>query len=236
MGSSGKDILFLIMSKWALVCFAAVVLSALISESNGQEPVVFMPPYRCLDRAYEPVGPRGRFTPRRRDIRDLMSEIHDEQTLKDKPDCGVIDPAWCEADDEGQLFSIPCNCHAYFSCNVMDATAELKPCPHWCFPRSLVFDPNTQACVRFDLAPPGTCYDTPSTPDPTEPTTEYVPTTKEETTTPEPTTQPPTTPEPTTTTTTAAPTTTPDMSADCDFDGQKLPYPGNCHKYYVCFE
>ena len=37
-----------------------------------------------------------------------MSEIHDEQTLKDKPDCGVIDPAWCEADDEGQLFSIPC--------------------------------------------------------------------------------------------------------------------------------
>ena len=45
---------------------------------------------------------------RRRDIRDLMSEIHDEQTLKDKPDCGVIDPAWCEADDEGQLFSIPC--------------------------------------------------------------------------------------------------------------------------------
>jgi len=238
------------MSKLVFVCFAAVVLSAVISESNGQEPVVFMPPYRCLDRAYEPVGPRGRFTPRRRDIRDLMSEIHDEQTLKDKPDCGVIDPAWCEADDEGQLFSIPCNCHAYFSCNVMDATAELKPCPHWCFPRSLVFDPNTQACVRFDLAPPGTCYDTPSTPDPTEPTTEYVPTTtpfvpttEEETTTPEPTTQPPTTPEPTTTTTTAAPTTTtaaptttPDMSADCDFDGQKLPYPGNCHKYYVCFE
>ena len=37
-----------------------------------------------------------------------MSEIHSEQTLKDKPDCGVIDPAWCEADDEGQLFSIPC--------------------------------------------------------------------------------------------------------------------------------
>ena len=68
----------------------------------------FLPFCRCLDRAYEPVGPRGRFTPRRRDIRDLMSEIHSEQTLKDKPDCGVIDPAWCEADDEGQLFSIPC--------------------------------------------------------------------------------------------------------------------------------
>merc|ERR1712018_658158 len=84
-------IVFLIMSKLVLVCFAAVVLSALISESNGQD--VFMPPYRCLDRAYDPVGPRGRFTPRRRDIRDLMSEIHDEQTLKDKPDCGVIDPA-----------------------------------------------------------------------------------------------------------------------------------------------
>merc|ERR1711963_1120673 len=204
-------ILFLIMSKLVFVCFAAVVLSALISESNGQD--VFMPPYRCLDRAYEPVGPRGRFTPRRRDIRDLMSEIHNEQTLKDKPDCGVIDPAWCEADDEGQLFSIPCNCHAYFSCNVLDATAQLKPCPHWCNPRALVFDPNTQSCVAFDQAPPGVCYDTPSTtPEPTA-TTEYV-----------------------TTTTTAAPTTTPDASADCEFDGQKLPYPGNCHKYYVCFE
>merc|ERR1711963_384615 len=230
-------ILFLIMSKLVFVCFAAVVLSALISESNGQD--VFMPPYRCLDRAYEPVGPRGRFTPRRRDIRDLMSEIHNEQTLKDKPDCGVIDPAWCEADDEGQLFSIPCNCHAYFSCNVLDATAQLKPCPHWWNPRALVFDPNTQSCVAFDQAPPGVCYDTPSTtPEPAS-TTEYVstttpfvPTTEEETTTPEPTT----TQEPTTTTTTAAPTTTPDASADCEFDGQKLPYPGNCHKYYVCFE
>merc|ERR1719347_1865308 len=122
---------------------------------------------------------------------------------------------------KANYFSIPCNCHAFFSCNVMDATAELKLCPHWCFPRSLVFDPNTQACVRFDLAPPGTCYDTPSTPDPTNPTTEYVPTTtpfvpttEEETTTPEPTTTT-TTAAPTTTTTTAAPTTTPDASADC---------------------
>jgi len=245
------------MSKWIFVCVATVTLSSVLTGSNGSDdPLIFMPPYRCLDRAYEPVGPRGRFTPRRRDIRDLMSEIHSEQTLKDKPDCGVIDPAWCEADDEGQLFSIPCNCHAYFSCNILDASAKLKPCPHWCEPRSLVFDPNTQSCVKFDQAPPGVCYDTPSTPDPTVPTTEFVPTTTPEPTpepttekktttpkitTPEPTTtpKPTTTPEPTTTpkpTTTAAPTTTPDASADCDFDGQKLPYPGNCHDYYVCFE
>ena len=91
-----------------------------------------------------------------------------------------------------------------------------------------------QACVRFDLAPPGVCYDTPTTPDPTNPTTEYVPTTtpfvpttEKKTTTPEPTTQPPTTQppttqEPTTTTTTAAPTTTPDASEDCEFDGKKI--------------
>merc|ERR1712038_1331330 len=225
------------MSKGFFVCFAAIVLSSVLSGSNAlEDPVIFMPPYRCIDRAYEPVGPRGRFTPRRRDIRDLMSEIHDEQTLRDKPDCGVIDPAWCEADDEGQLFSIPCNCHAYFSCNILDASAKLKPCPHWCEPRSLVFDPNTQSCVKFDQAPPGVCYDTPSTPDPTSPTTEYVsttpePTTEMKTTTPEPTT----TPKPTTTTTTAALTTTQDPAIDCEFDGQKLPYPGNCHDYYVCF-
>ena len=36
------------------------------------------------------------------------------------------------------------NCHAYFTCNVLDQTATLKPCPHWCEPRSLVFDSNTQ--------------------------------------------------------------------------------------------
>ena len=85
-----------------------------------------------------------------------------------------------------------------------------------------------QSCVAFDQAPPGVCYDTPSTtPEPTatteyvSTTTPFVPTTEEETTTPEPTTQSPTTQEPTTTTTTAAPTTTPDASADCEFDGNK---------------
>ena len=62
--------------------------------------------YRCLDHAFK-TGPRGRFFPMRRDIRDLMSEIHSEEILRDKPDCGVIDPAWCK--DEGQNYPIPCN-------------------------------------------------------------------------------------------------------------------------------
>ena len=35
-----------------------------------------------------------------------MSEFHSEDTLNDKPDCGVIDPAWCKG--EGQNYPIPC--------------------------------------------------------------------------------------------------------------------------------
>ena len=35
-----------------------------------------------------------------------MSEIHNEDILRDKPDCGVIDPAWCKG--EGQNYPIPC--------------------------------------------------------------------------------------------------------------------------------
>lgn len=23
-------------------------------------------------------------------------------------------------------------------------------------------------------------------------------------------------------------------SGDCEFDGQTFPYPGDCHKYYIC--
>ena len=38
-----------------------------------------------------------------------------------------------------------------------------------------MFDPNTKSCVRKDVAPPGTCFDT-STPRPTS-TTTAIPTT-----------------------------------------------------------
>merc|ERR1712156_825508 len=64
------------------------------------------------------------------------------------------------------------------------------------------------------------------------------------TTTPLPTTTPvkTTTPIKTTTmktttvkTTTPIKTTTPGLSNDCEFDGQTLPYPGDCHKYYICY-
>ena len=62
-----------------------------------------------------------------------MSEIHSEQTLKDKPDCGVIDPAWCEADDEGQLFSIPCKRNAtvhaleiHMDCNFIIVSYKMR--------------------------------------------------------------------------------------------------------------
>ena len=61
---------------------------------------------RCLDHPYMPNSPRGRFYPSKRDIRDLMSDFHSEATLRDKPDCGVIDPAWCKG--QGQNYPIPC--------------------------------------------------------------------------------------------------------------------------------
>jgi len=252
------------MSNWSLILALIGVFASFPSRSYGyenddlvsdDEPYVFMPPYRCLDRAYMEEGPRGRFFGMRRDIRDLMSEIHSEKNLEDKPDCGVIDPAMCKG--EGQNYAINCNCHAYFTCNYLDASGDLKPCPHWCEPKELVFDPNTQVCVKFDIAPPGICYDTPSTsPEPVSPTTAEptsaapttdaptteAPTTAEPTTaeptTPKPTTAEPTTAEPTTpkpTTTEKATTPGPDPAEDCDFDGQKLPFPGNCHDYYVCF-
>jgi len=251
------------MSNWLPIlafigAFASFPSGSHCYESDD-DPLVFMPPYRCLDRAFEEEGPRGRFYPRSRDIRDLMSEIHSEKTLQDTPECGVIDPAWCKA--EGQNYPIPCNCHAYFTCNILDSTLELKPCPHWCEPRGLVFDSNTQVCVKFDIAPPGICYDTPSTspepvssttPEPTTPEPTTAEPTTPEPTTAEPTTAAPTTAEPTTAEpTTAAPTTAkpttaepttqevttpgPNPAEDCDFDGQKLPFPGNCHDYYVCF-
>ena len=35
-----------------------------------------------------------------------MSDFHSEDTLRDKPDCGVIDPAWCKG--QGQNYPIPC--------------------------------------------------------------------------------------------------------------------------------
>ena len=35
-----------------------------------------------------------------------MVDMHGEDVLRDKPDCGVIDPAWCKA--EGQNYPIPC--------------------------------------------------------------------------------------------------------------------------------
>ena len=61
---------------------------------------------RCLDHPYMPNNPRGRFYTSKRDIRDLMSDFHSEETLRDKPDCGVIDPAWCKG--QGQNYPIPC--------------------------------------------------------------------------------------------------------------------------------
>jgi hypothetical protein len=152
-------------------------------------------------------------------------------------ECPQINTTWCTK-PESDFYPMPCNCHAYFRCVQLTATGPLLPCIYWCNPCDLVFDPNTKVCVFEPEAPPGTCFSTPTKP-PTTP----------EPTTPEPTTPEPTTPEPTTTstsTTTTTPITTPTSTTTptttpttpppypCTYDGENIPYPGNCHWYYRC--
>jgi len=170
-----------------------------------------------------------------------------EAELLNDYDCPVIDPydpTWCS--NGPGFYPVPCNCHAYYRCFVMDINMPLIPCIYKCKPVDLVFDPNTKSCTKEDQAPPGTCYTTPTTEDPnttptpkptttqpeTLPTTTAIPTTTQPpTTTTIPTTT--TTPIPTTTTT-PTPTTAWPWNNVCDYEGQKLPYPGDCHKYYRC--
>ena len=40
---------------------------------------------------------------------------------------------------------------------------SLNACFYKCDPVSLIFDPQTEMCMNQDQAPPGTCFDTPST-------------------------------------------------------------------------
>lgn len=114
----------------------------------------------------------------------------------------------------------------------MGVDGKLNPCPYKCKPYDLVFDPNTQVCAKEDQAPPGTCFDTPSSPSPTSPS----PSPTEPITTPNttPTTPTPTTTTPTTTTSTSTTTSSYSPASECEYQGQKLPYPGDCHKYYLC--
>merc|ERR1711963_816387 len=141
-------------------------------------------------------------------------------------DCPVIDPndpQWCPADSNGQYYPVDCNCHAYYRCEVHSATDFTpKPCIYKCVPHDLVFDPNTKSCVKEDSAPPGICYNTPPR------TTPLVPTTTTQPTEPPTTSTDPPTDPPTTSTSTTGP------SDQCTYDGQKLSYPGDCHKYYRC--
>merc|ERR1711974_149223 len=41
---------------------------------------------------------------------------------------------------------------------------------------------------------------------------------------------------PTTTPTTTPKSTTPNPAKPCTYVGEKLPYPGDCHKYYLCLK
>merc|ERR1712038_1544054 len=140
-------------------------------------------------------------------------------------DCPVFTDEDCT--EEGKRYRVACNCHAYMWC--LDRGEDtLNACFYKCNPTSLIFDPQTELCVKQDQAPPGTCFDTPST---------IMPPTDQTTTTPKPTTTTETTTTPTTTsstTTTTTTTTTTPPPPECEYVGQTFEYPGSCRKYFFC--
>merc|ERR1711963_3550 len=196
-------------------------LAFLVAAATAQED--FWPPFqeewRCLGeddgKMFDWVDESPAF----------IEETHHLITYVDNPeghlaldfDCPVIDPTdtatWCPQGID--YYPVPCNCHAYYRCFTQN-NGEVRPCIYKCKPYDLVYDPNTKSCVNYDQAPPGTCFTTSTRP--TEPTATPKPT-------PSPTPEP--TPEPT--------TTPPGPEVDCEYEGQKLPYPGDCHKCYRCF-
>merc|ERR1719414_465354 len=121
---------------------------------------------------------------------------------EDQPIYGGDCPVFTDEDctEEGKRYRVACNCHAYMWClNRGEGNGTLSACFYKCNPTDLIFDPQTELCENQDQAPPGTCFDTPSTlMPPTDPTT----------TTPKPTTTTVTTTTPTTTSTTTTTTTT----------------------------
>merc|ERR1719300_1315759 len=207
--------------------------SSVVSVTDDPDDYLPMPPYRCIQHGVFGNDPTEDEVVQEDAIRKMLVSVLGAQKIKDNPECGVIDPAWCK--EEGKLYPIPCNCHAYFQCVKIEPKRPLLPCPHKCEPYDLVFNPMNGVCNNKDTAPPGTCFDTPTSPMPSPST----PTTKPTTATTKPTTP---TPKPTTTTTkptttTAKPTTTtPNPAKPCTYVGEKLPYPGDCHKYYLCLK
>merc|ERR1719300_36065 len=171
--------------------------SSVVSVTDDPDDYLPMPPYRCIQHGVFGNDPTEDEAVQEDAIRKMLVSVLGAQKIKDNPDCGKIDPAWCK--EEGKLYPIPCNCHAYFQCVRLEAGRPLLPCPHKCAPYDLVFNPMNGVCNNKDTAPPGTCFDTPTSPMPSPST----PTTKPTT----PTTKP-TTPTTKPTTTTAKPTTT----------------------------
>merc|ERR1712117_301210 len=154
---------------------------------------------------------RGKITMRTFSIL-LLAALAATATAQDPPpcedqpiydgDCAVFTGEDCT--EEGKRYRVACNCHAYMWC-LDRGEASLNACFYKCDPVSLIFDPQAELCVNQDQAPPGTCFDTPSTlMPPTDPTT----TTPKPTTTTETTTAPTTTTATTTTTTITTATTT----------------------------
>ena len=78
-----------------------------VSDDPNPDDYLPMPPYRCI-RQGSGIAATHVFTSvdHEDDIRNMLLEIHGEQKLRDTPECGVIDPAWCK--EEGKLYPIPC--------------------------------------------------------------------------------------------------------------------------------
>merc|ERR1711936_1433775 len=214
MGSVAAAMMRVVLFVALSACMASALSVVNVgSEHDDPDDYLPMPPYRCIRHgnfADEVTGATQEAA-----IQKMLLSVLGAQKIRDDPKCGVIDPAWCK--EEGK---------------------PLLPCPHKREPYDLVFDPFNGVCNNKDTAPPGTCYDTPTGPT-NPPTKSTTPMPKPTPTTPKRTTSKRTTPKRTTTTpkpTTTPKLTTPSPAADCTYVGEKLPYPGDCHKYYLCLK
>ena len=68
-----------------------------------------MPPYRCIQHGGIAEDITG--ATQEKALKNMLLSVLGEQKLKDNPDCGKIDPAWCK--EEGKLYPIPCKLMLY---------------------------------------------------------------------------------------------------------------------------
>ena len=79
--------------------------SSVVGVTDDPDDYLPMPPYRCIQHGVFNGDLTGEAT-QEAAIRKMLVSVLGAQKLKDNPECGVIDPAWCK--EEGKLYPIPC--------------------------------------------------------------------------------------------------------------------------------